>query len=594
MPSALQSRITAFESLAGGSSSHATLNSSPPPSPKKPRASNASSDDSLIDAPLSAATAAALPPVAFSSPAPQTKTLSPSPSPPILGRKTSLIDLTDWIVDDDPVLAAPPLNGAPTLKPKPVIVKRASVNGLRDGKTPTQRAFNTRVTSPNGLLINLESPPRPKVQTTNGKAAPPLPPRKTASYTSLKSVASTSSSQSSGPSPNSTFLYPPRRGDSLTVDSAHAYPPSSPLNIDTRSSTRHTAGSSISSFHSVSLSSDTDPSTPNSLSNFIASYPGDHASEADTASLADSFEDVSASSLASPATERMISMDFERARALRGNGIPPKLPQRPTSNSSGFSTPSSARSSMKSPPPVPPSRSSQTIRGGSSTPRSIPGSPVIHPTSTNYVTPIPTTYAVRRPPPLPPSRASDRSSVQSNATTFSISSASTQSHRPLSRTNTLTSISSTNSSSRVIQVKRPTPVPAAARKRYEAVFNGNVIQRRRAEKRQRKLTLMKLQGNGEENSNGLLSPNEFRGRRAAGWRGLSVDLITGDPDSVAQQLEEQNKQKKKEQEDVEQVNEFVDKDERLEGVVVKLIWKRSGLDKKRLAEIWCAPRSLRV
>ena len=32
--------------------------------------------------------------------------------------------------------------------------------------------------------------------------------------------------------------------------------------------------------------------------------------------------------------------------------------------------------------------------------------------------------------------------------------------------------------------------------------------------------------------------------------------------------------------------EVVGKDERLEGAIVKLVWKRSGLEKRRLAEIW--------
>ncbi|TFK30028.1 hypothetical protein FA15DRAFT_663351 [Coprinopsis marcescibilis] len=582
MPLTLQSRISAFEALAGGASNHDALNASPPSSPTTSRTLR-SSPASLIDAPLSAATVATLPPVASFSSLSQRK-LSPSPSPPNLGRKTSLIDLTDWIVDDDSVSAAPPSNGAPTLKPKPVIVRKPSSNGFVDGRTPTQQAFRNAKSPPLSLLINLESPPRRKGE-TGGPSPPPLPPRK-ASYTSLKSIASTSSSQSSAPAVNGPYLYPPRRADSLTVDTIqHAYPPS-PVNGDSRSPTKHVQGSSISSFHSVSLSSDTDPATPNSLSDFIATYPIDHSNETDSGSLEESYEDVSKSSLASPATERMITLDFERARARRNNSIPPSLPQRPASNSS-FSTPSSsARSSMKSPPPIPPSRASQQAARMSAA--SMPGSPVSHPQHSNYITQIPTTYAVRRPPPIPPSRASDRSSVQSNVTSYSISSASNQSHRSLSRTGTITSISSTNSSPKVLKTNRPTPVPAAARKRYEAVFNGNIIQRRRAEKKQRKIALMKLQGNaGGNKGNSFLNPNEYRGRRAAGWRGLSVDLINADPKTVADQLNQQ----KKEDEEEDKVNEFVGKDERIEGAIVKFIWKNSGLGKKRLGEIWneCDP-----
>lgn len=122
-------------------------------------------------------------------------------------------------------------------------------------------------------------------------------------------------------------------------------------------------------------------------------------------------------------------------------------------------------------------------------------------------------------------------------------------------------------------------------------------------------------------ANGLLTPDSIpsaslaspggRARRAAGWRGLSVDLITGDPDSVAAQLNggvQKDKGKAKEESDSDSEEEedlvkvrsrlfkeksiraseqVVGKDERLEGPVVKLVWKRSGLEKRRLAEIWC-------
>lgn len=129
----------------------------------------------------------------------------------------------------------------------------------------------------------------------------------------------------------------------------------------------------------------------------------------------------------------------------------------------------------------------------------------------------------------------------------------------------------------------------------------------------------------ENGSRGLLSPENIagasptskRGRRAAGWRGLSVDLITGDPESVAAQLNAASAGQKdkgkarddsdsdsEEEEDLVKVRsklfkkqgegkekEEVGKEERLEGVVIKVIWKQSGLEKRRLAEIWneCDP-----
>ncbi|KAG6876748.1 hypothetical protein C0993_000725 [Termitomyces sp. T159_Od127] len=233
---------------------------------------------------------------------------------------------------------------------------------------------------------------------------------------------------------------PPRRS-SVPLDS-HTYPPLKP-DLDVPS-LRHAPASSISSFHSVSLSSDTDPAS---------------SVDPDSVSLDESFEQVSIAALPAP----------------------PKLPQRP-------------------PAPAPASASPS-----------------------------------RRPPPPPPSRSSDRSSIRSTATSFSVSSAS---H---------------------LKVKRPTPVPPAARVRYDAVFDANVRQSRSAKQ-----------------PPALLSPEQARGthRRAAGWRGLSVDLITGaqdvsppDDDSV------------------------VAPSDKLEGRFVKPIWRRSRLGRKTLAEIWneCDP-----
>ncbi|KDR81707.1 hypothetical protein GALMADRAFT_221573 [Galerina marginata CBS 339.88] len=425
---------------------------------------------------------------------------SPSPSPPNLGRKTSLIDLKDWVVDDGP----------------------------RVTKTPTQQAFK-------GPLISFESSPpkpKPKPKPTNLSAAsfkppPKLPPRKP-SHTSLKSVASSSA-------------------DSLTVEHAHRYPPLA-LDLSPRN---HAPSSSISSFHSVSLSSDTDPSTPGSVANFIATFPMDeehHATgrDTDSISLTDSYEDVSTSSLASPATERLITLDWEKAMAKRKQ-VPPKLPQRP----------SSARSPILKPTPPPSSYVSRAASASGST----PASPIVRPTisaasSSSTLAQmanngnIPTPYVPRRAaPPPPPSRSSDRSSIRSN-TSYSSSSHSHQSqvaHR---------------SSLLSLKTKRPTPVPLAARKRYEVVFNANVLQRRRAEKQR------------QEEKPMLLSPVEARGRRAAGWRGLSVDLITGDDAHPQSPM------------NGDQADETVRSDEKLEGSIVKLIWKRSGLESAQLADIW--------
>jgi hypothetical protein len=76
-----------------------------------------------------------------------------------------------------------------------------------------------------------------------------------------------------------------------------------------------------------------------------------------------------------------------------------------------------------------------------------------------------------------------------------------------------------------------------------------------------------------------LSPVEARARRAAGWRGLSVDLITGD-DSLSAQPQEPVRH------DGDKVDQEVDQDEKLEGPIVRLIWERSRLDSARLSDIW--------
>lgn len=429
--------------------------------------------DSILETPLSPLTATLLQPA------------SPSPSPPNLGRKTSLIDLKDWVVDDGP--------------------------------TPTQKAFTP--------LITLGTPPRPKPKPKPAnlsaalKSPPRLPPRKP-SYTSLKS----------GPS----------RQDSLTVEHAHRYPPLAlDLNSPPKNSSGHVQSSSVSSFHSVSLSSDTDPSTPGSVANFIATFPMDEEhhhrnGDADSISLTESYEEVSTSSLASPATERLITLDWEKAMAKR-KVVPPKLPERPKSATTRVSHPKTT------PPP------SHPVSRTASTSGSSPSSPVIRSTISPASSSSTLAYAPRRAaPPPPPSRSSDRASIQSNTTTNSHSSSS-QSHH--SRANPVNP-----------KVKRPTPVPLGVRKRYEVVFNVNIIQRRKAEKRRPT----------------HLSPVEARGRRAAGWRGLSVDLITGDDIPSPQPQEPVGHD----------VDEKVDQDEKLEGPIVRLIWKRSRLDSARLSEIW--------
>ena len=366
----------------------------------------------------------------------------------------------------------------------------------------------------------MSSPTKPKL-----KPKPQLPPRKR--------------------SPEA-LLYPPRQHISSTTG---------------KNSSSHAPSSSISSFHSVSLSSDTDVSTPGSVTNFIATFPVDldqssikkNNNEADDASLTESYENVSTTSLASPTTtERMISLDWEKAMAKR-TIVPPKLPNRPSSAKSPVT-----KSPVKSPPPPPPSYTIRRVASGS---RLTSSSSIARPTlsttttaATRSSSTIATRYTPRRvAPPPPPSRSSDRSSIASTTTTHSISSGSqsNQSHNLYSP------------SLLSLKTKRPTPVPLAARKRYEVVFNANIIQRRKAEK------------NKLHEKPTLLSVTEARSRRAVGWRGLSVDLLT--TNDIPQQLNNGNGSA---------IDDDVGPDEKLEGPIIRQIWKRSGLQNSRLAEIW--------
>jgi hypothetical protein len=363
--------------------------------------------------------------------------------------------------------------------------------------------------------MTMSSPPtKPKL-----KPKPQLPPRKRSSE---------------------SLLYPPRQHISPTTG---------------RNPTSHAPSSSISSFHSVSLSSDTDTSAPGSITNFIATFPVDldqspikkKNNDADDTSLTESYENVSTTSLASPTTtERMISQDWEKAMAKRTT-VPPKLPNRPISTKSPVT-----KTPVKLPPPSYPIRrvaSSSRLTSSSSIARPTTSTTITTPSSSTFAT----SYTPRRVAPPPPSRSSDRSSIASTTTTHSISSSS-QSHQ--SHNLYSTSLLS-------LKTKRPTPVPLAARKRYEVVFNANIIQRRKAEK-------SKLQEKPT-----LLSVTEARSRRAVGWRGLSVDLLT--TNDISQQLNNGNGSA---------IDDTVGQDEKLEGPIIRQIWKRSGLHNSRLAEIW--------
>ncbi|KAK0497050.1 hypothetical protein EDD18DRAFT_1462685 [Armillaria luteobubalina] len=139
---------------------------------------------------------------------------------------------------------------------------------------------------------------------------------------------------------------------------------------------------------------------------------------------------------------------------------------------------------------------------------------------------VSSTTSTRRPAPPPPAASSSRSSITST--------------RPSSRA------SSTS-------LARPTPIPPAARARYTSLFDRNISQQK-----PRPPPLPTLP---------FLSPR--KSRQAAGWRGLSVDLITGSDDLPTAESDSED-----------------DGPLTLPPHVVKLIWRKSYLEDTKLAQIW--------
>ncbi|KAG6376265.1 hypothetical protein JVT61DRAFT_2241 [Boletus reticuloceps] len=520
MPSAsLQSRIQAFEALSSSSSQRMSTTA--------PSLANTNSSN-LLESPISP-TASLLHPISpFVAPASSNKSRSPSPS---LVSQTSLIDLKDWIVEDGPVEPPSALRHTRT-------VGIGRLNGIRESSrtpspssnkpTPTYGASNSSTT-----LISFESPPKPH---------PPLPPRSNA-----VDRVSTQRSVSAGSETGAT-LRPPGRSDSLTIE--HTYPPGAHKFGAGR--VGHASASSISSFHSVSLSSDGSnvevhgPKISNKPPSFTFEADSTTA-DVDTASIAESFENVSASSATSPST----AIPFDWEQGITKAKTSPK-----------HETPFLPRPATKVVPVVPPKPLARSISASSSS------------TATSAKT--------RRPPPPPPpyqprtrpssSRASvvstsastsDRSSILSNVTTTSRTSISTR--------NSAQSGGSVKSS----PLLRPTPVPLAAQSRYESLFDSAVRGRRKAEKKVQKTK--------------LLSPPPLsakKGRQAAGWRSLSVDLTTTPEDHPVLSSE-------KGLEDKEEEESFsVAPEEKLNGRIVKHVWSASRLDRQKLRNIWndCDPQ----
>ncbi|PCH37914.1 hypothetical protein WOLCODRAFT_161150 [Wolfiporia cocos MD-104 SS10] len=490
-PSTLQARINAFESL-NNTRNAPHVSRSPP---------------SLLDSPISPAVTANFRPIA-----PRPAAHSPSPSPPNLGRKTSLIDLQDWVVDDGPT---PSTRQKPFVSPKPR-TQTIPITSPRHAADPVL---------PNAPLINFEpSPPD-----ATSRPAPPLPPRKP-SYSSLKSVSTTTTASTSSSVPRSPVgppaPLPPRKPpprDKLTVD--HTYPPPGTLGLTT--SPRHVPVSSISSFHSVSLDDGVNeppsPALPPRLNTTLTER------DFDTASLAESFENVSVASGISPA----VSLPPHDWDVFRPRSEPPKLPQRPQK-----------ANSLLQPAGVP---------------------------STSKVT-SPRATGVRK---LPPQAVPYRARIPPSRTSSTSTNGSTASRAPSERASNRNTIASyahmqttkpspTPAPVPTPKATRPTPVPPAARSRYEELFDRNVLHQSQAESR--------LSAKSPP-------PEVARARKAAGWRGLSVDLLTN-PDLAADSGSIPG-------------GDF-GADARLSGEIVARIWRCSRLERSKLKTIWseCDPRGV--
>jgi hypothetical protein len=487
-PSAkIQSRIQAFEALG----------SNYPPHTYKTTTQEL---HDLLETPISP-TAKSFSPIVPSIP---NTIASPSPSPPNLGRKTSLIDLKDWVVDDGP--------------PRPASSASNPHYAMRRPPPPPRRAGTTSEQASSMPLINLQAAPE------GFRSPPPIPP-KMPSYTSLRGQLTTNSE------------VPAKRSDSLTVE--HTYPPFLTLDTNSRMGLGHAHASSISSFHSVSLS-DNENGPSGSVSNGASTHPTDHDYDAD--SLDESFENVSA--ISSSATFASYDQGgYENT--FTTTPVPPKLPERPKSRPA----PSTAHSPPSSPKRYNGSTGGLARRLPPPPPR--PGNSNPHSSRTSFTS----------------TTASDRSSIMSN---------------PTSRISTGTSLSTQSNSQLKLspQLTRQTPVPAAAKQRYEYVFIANVRTKRKADKSAATANASSL---APSNLAGLAVPGR-QTRKAAGWRGLSVDLTTN-PEEALFSVHDTDSMRT-ESLDFSDPEDVVGVEERLDGHTVKRIWSMSRLERVKLRDIW--------
>ncbi|KAI0247939.1 hypothetical protein BJV78DRAFT_1285154 [Lactifluus subvellereus] len=490
MPSStLQARIKAFEALGTGASKD-VLDS----------VAIRSEPEHLLDRPHSPS-AASIPPILPTA-------YSPSASPGSLGHRSSLIDLKDWVIDDGLFYPSPPSTALGGYSP----LQTAKL--LPHGSTP---------------LISFDGSP-PTVA-----KGPPLPPRKP-SFNSSRSV--------SAPVASSTVTAASNVRKHPETDHSHLPTLTKLSTCDSiRRNQGHAPVSSVSSFHSVSLSSDGGDSAAAGAPHappMERDWTGTGTEDGE--SLDESFEDVSAPSVfLPPITLPPRPPKPPGALALvtatkQSPAQPPKLPQRPPSQPRGPA--SGLASHGPSPPP------------SSITPGAISPAPMLTPsTSGSSVSHTSTRRLPPPPPPItsaPPPRSrppSARTSVQSTATTASDRSSLVSQATTTSRT----SLSSRTSFS------PPTSGPGAKqvpRARYDTLFIANV--RAHAPKPP--------------------PPAPPTKRQNAGWRGLSVDMEPNAYSAPTPAPEPGS-------------------DAKLDGRLVCKIWLKSRLEPRRLRDIWneCDP-----
>ena len=509
MPSTtLQARIKAFEAIGSGASKDVLDSVAIHTEPEH-----------LLDRPHSPS-AASIPPIVPT-------TYSPTASPDSLRHRTSLLDLKDWVIDDGPFGAS-------------------ATTAILTGCSPLQAA--TPLPHESAPLISFDGSPPKFIK------APPLPPRKL-SLNSPRSVSAPATSQTTSTSNN--MLMPPST-DTLALKDLS---PSDSI----RRAQGHMHASSVSSFHSVSLSSDGGDdltTTPGALHAFPMEREWTGMGTEDGESLDESFENVSAPSSFLPPPSfppRPPPMSGKSAFALTTKqppppppSQPPKLPQRPIIHLRGTTNNLASQSSSPSP-----------VNSGVGTPvltrtNSASSSSHSHQSTRRVPPPPPPSAAIAIPSNINASRArsrppSARISVQSTATTSSDRSS-------LFSQGTTTSRSSISSRTTSVSASASTLTPTmggkqaqAARIRYDAAFSANV--RAHAPKQPPPPIPVPLK------------------RQNAGWRGLSIDVPPPIPASPAlpsgPALTEPGPEA------------------RLDGRIVRAIWLKSRLEPQRLRGIWC-------